>query len=160
MKLIPLTQGLFAQVDDWRFDELNKYKWYAWKPKGNTTHYARRSGNIRGQKVLMHRQIMGLTDPKILVDHADRYGLNCQEYNLRIATHSQNRMNRVHRKEHSSKYRGVTWDTSRNKWIVGIVINRKRFNLGRFSDEILAAKVYNEAAKIHHKEFAILNTFV
>ena len=29
MKLIKLTQGKFAQVDDWRFDELNKFKWYA-----------------------------------------------------------------------------------------------------------------------------------
>ncbi len=33
MKLIPLTQGQFAIVDDEDFESLNRFKWYARKTK-------------------------------------------------------------------------------------------------------------------------------
>lgn len=33
MKQIPLTQGMFALVDDENYPELSKYKWYAQKVK-------------------------------------------------------------------------------------------------------------------------------
>lgn len=49
----------------------------------------------------------------------------------------------------SSKYRGVTWDKSRQKWQVTLKVidnnKKKMVFLGRFDDEILAAKVYDKA---------------
>lgn len=39
---------------------------------------------------MMHRWIMGVTDPEIEVDHRDNDGLNNQRYNLRPCTHLQN----------------------------------------------------------------------
>jgi hypothetical protein len=43
------------------------------------------------------------------------------------------------------------------KWRATIVVNRKRKQIGYFRDEIAAARAYDEAAKKHYKDFAILN---
>ena len=40
--------------------------------------------------VMMHRLILGLTDPEIEADHRDNDGLNNQRYNLRRCTHLEN----------------------------------------------------------------------
>lgn len=90
------------------------------------------------------------------VDHADRNKLNCQRSNLRPATKSQNGMNYV-KPIHSSEYRGVTWDESRQKWKASIRVKGRMTFLGRFDDPIEAAKAYDKAAKRFHGEFALLN---
>jgi hypothetical protein len=38
-----------------------------------------------------------------------------------------------------------------------IIANKTKYRLGRFKTEIEAAKAYDDAAKIHHKQFAHLN---
>jgi len=45
MKMIPLTQGKFAQVSDHRFDYLNQWKWYAMYVKRHDLWYAARAEN-------------------------------------------------------------------------------------------------------------------
>ena len=57
----------------------------------------------------------------------------------------------------SSKYRGVWYNKQTKKWRATIVVNRKRKQIGYFSDEVEAAKAYDEAAKRYHKDFAVLN---
>ena len=42
-----------------------------------------------------------------------------------------------------SKYRGVSWDKSLNKWRVRIMVNGKRISLGVYDDEKEAAKAYD-----------------
>lgn len=42
-----------------------------------------------------------------------------------------------------SKYRGVCWDKSLQKWRVRIMVNGKRISLGVYDDEVEAAKVYD-----------------
>jgi len=69
MKKIPLTQGQFALVDDADFDWLNQWKWTAQKRPTGLWHAARREG--RKRYVYMHRQILGLTEPRIRTDHQD-----------------------------------------------------------------------------------------
>ncbi len=106
MKLILLTQGKYAQVDDKDYEYLMQWKWHY-----NTTSlsgYAMRStGNKKGRP-LMHRIILGITDSSIKIDHADGDGLNNQRYNLRIATLSQNAANRKKVSNKTvSKHKGV-----------------------------------------------------
>jgi hypothetical protein len=153
MKEIVLSGGFVALVDDEDFDNLNKYKWHIQKSK--YVNYARRTEN--GKPVLMHRFIMGVTDPKILVDHRKGDGLNNQRSNLRIATRSQNNTNRLRYKNLTSKYRGVSWSNQNGDWRAQIRLNTKKINLGGFEKEEDAARAYNEAAIKYHGDFAITN---
>lgn len=157
MKEITLTQGKVALVDDSDYEYLNQFNWHALKHR-DTFYAARWIGGRKNKKYFyMHRVILGLTDSKIEGEHADNNGLNCQRYNLRIATRSQNAANIPSRKNSSSKYLGVYWATSRKKWVAAITKNYKSKYLGQFDNEIEAAQKYNEWAKIIHGEFANLN---
>jgi len=106
----------------------------------------------------MHREILNPPD-HLLVDHINRNGLDNRKANLRPATRSQNSMNKpfIKTTPSSSKYRGVSWSKSQKKWNVQIGLNGKHKFIGYFHDEIQAAKAYDRAAKLYHKEFAVLN---
>ena len=56
-----------------------------------------------------------------------------------------------------TKYKGVHWDTERNKWLATIVFNRDHTHLGSFDREIEAARAYDRAAEKYHGQFAALN---
>lgn len=156
MKKIKLTRGKFATVDDDDFKFINQYKWHAHK-HGNT-FYAIRGEWVNGKvkSIRMHREIMK-AKPGEIIDHKDCNGLNNQKSNLRFCTHSENMRNRTSHKNSTSKYLGVYFDKSRNKYRATIYINKKNVCLGRFDDEISAAKAYNHCALIQHGEFARLN---
>lgn len=162
MKQIPLTQGKFAMVDDEDYDELMKHKWYAMK--GYSTYYAVRRLYLGGGRknakyiaVWMHRQILNVEDSKVLVDHEDHNGLNNQRYNIRTCTKAQNQKNKRSEINSTSQYLGVDFQPTRNRWRARIRLDGKDKHLGRFINEEDAARAYDEAAKIHHKEFANLN---
>src|SRR5436853_1717981 len=59
-------------------------------------------------QTFLHRLIMGVNNPKILIDHIDRNTLDNRKSNLRIATTSQNAANSKSRKG-SSIFKGVFW---------------------------------------------------
>lgn len=151
MKKIPLTKGKFALVDDADFEWLNQWKWYAQK-RNNGDTAARRHGR---KIIAMHRFILGITDPKIVVDHKDHNILNNQRYNIRGATISQNNANIRSHKDSTSKYLGVC--LLGKKWFASAQKNRKIYRLGYFDSEIEAAKAYNDKAVELHGEFANLN---
>jgi ABC-2 type transport system ATP-binding protein len=104
----------------------------------------------------MHRVIMNAPKGSI-VDHRDHEGLNNTKQNLRFATRSQNSCNRKRLNYGSSKYRGVCRGNECNKWRAYISFNGQRKYLGYFDNEEDAGKAYDEAAKIYHGEFAVLN---
>ncbi len=159
MKRIKLTQGQYAIVDDADYDWLNRWKWCVTGIEG--AFYAiRNSPKIKGKshQIFMHRIILGLAYKDGQEgDHRDHNTLDNRRDNLRICTHRQNIMNQSLQKNKTSKYKGVCWDNSRKKWMVGIKINGKIKYLGRFEDEKDAAEAYNEAAKEYFGEFAFLN---
>lgn len=160
MKTIPLTRGKVAIIDDEDYEFLMQWKWYARMDLRTGAFYAERnskSANSKRIKISMHRVISGVEDGKLFVDHIDRNTLNNCRYNLRIATRSQNLANRESHKKCTSKYLGVC-RYPHNKWQASIRKDRIRINLGIFKNEIDAALAYNNAAKIHHGEFANLNS--
>lgn len=61
------------------------------------------------------------------------------------------------KKEKSSKYNGVTFDSKNNKWIAKIKINSKEKYLGIFSDELEAANYFNLAVKEYGADVSLLN---
>lgn len=106
------------------------------------------------QMIRMHRLIMGITDPRIQVDHRDNDGLNNRRYNLRVASVHQNSMNTRPRKG-TSKFKGVCFQ--KNKWRATIMHNYKSIGLGSFDSEFEAALAYDKKAKELFGEFARLN---
>ena len=156
MREIELTRGKVALVDDEDYENINRHKWNA--HFNGFSWYARRGENGKQGGILkMHRVIMGVLDPNIKIDHKDGNGLNNQRDNLRIATVSQNGCNKKKTANTSSKYKGVYWDGVTKKWRVQVQLDGDVKRLGRFGDEIEAAKAYNEAAIKLHGEFARLN---
>lgn len=157
-KLIPLTQGLTALVDEADFEELSKHRWSA-KQDRNTWYASRwvRTGKYRGTTITMHQQLMGVRG----VDHRDGNGLNNQRSNLRLVTQQQNSQNsgKCSTKK-SSKYKGVSWKSSHKKWAATISNPRKgtaprsRKHLGYFVEEEAAALAYDNAALELFGEFA------
>jgi hypothetical protein len=95
----------------------------------------------------------------MVADHINGKGYDNRKANLRLATRSQNCMNKpfIKTKSSSSKYRGVSWSKSLKKWHVQIGLHGKRIYIGYFNNEIEAAKAYDKAAKLYHKEFAVTN---
>lgn len=157
MKEIQLTQGKVALVDDSDFDYLNQWKW--WAVKSGNTFYAKRGQYVNGKMstISMHRVILELADSEILADHIDKNGLNNQRNNLRRATKYQNNVNRRPKKNGASKFLGVNWLPSRQRWKAEIRKNGVLIHLGRHKQEKDAALAYNKAAIEIHGEFASLN---
>lgn len=153
MKLIPLTQGKFAQVDDEDYEHLMQWKWHAYKSKRNM--YAGRS--VKNVKVSMHRYLLNLKDFNDVADHKNNDGLDNQRCNLRVATRSQNGANRRSHLNSSSKYLGVSFNKDRKKWKSEIKKKPAVYFLGWFENEIDAAKAYNIKAFELFGDFANLN---
>jgi hypothetical protein len=91
----------------------------------------------------------------LVIDHRNCDGLDNRRSNLRFATHAQNTLNRRKKKNAVSQFRGVWF--YKGKWGSQISSQGKRMFLGRFDNEIDAAKAYDEAARKYHGEFARLN---
>jgi hypothetical protein len=169
MKLIQLTSGEFAQVDDEDFEYLNQFRWYCSIEKTNKYALRRLPISEGGRLVRMHRVILGLRNSKELCDHKDHNGLNNQKSNLRRATPQQNLRNR--RKNNSnttSKYKGVYMVCAKSNyrdkkyeykyWKSTITINNKEINLGLYpfndTGERMAAQAYDNAVRNYYAEFA------
>ena len=83
---------------------------------------------------------------KLVVDHKDNNPLNDRLYNLQVISHRQNVSKE---KRGSSKYTGVFWDKSVDRWKSYISINKKQKYLGSYKIEKEAAQAYiNELNKI------------
>lgn len=152
MRLIPLSHGQFAQVDDCDYEWLMGWKWFAsWDGKGRC-FYAQRSPD----RYSMHRLILGLEKGEVReVDHV-RTGetLNNQRSNLRLATRSQNNANRRIRSDNTSGYKGVSWNDKRKLWYSQIMKDGKAYPLGHFWTPQEAHAVYCRAAAEMFGEFA------
>lgn len=154
MREILLTQGQKALVDDADYERLSKFNWCVFRRKG--TFYAMRGlwlGEGKQRTLLMHRAILGLRSNQ-KVDHVDGNGLNNTRSNLRVATTSENGMNRGKQKNNKSGFKGVCFFARTNKWVAYIRVNRKSRNLGYFFTPEEAHAAYCAAASELHGEFA------
>ena len=145
-------------IDKQDYDKVSKYKWFLfYKKKNKRKSYVKSTVAINGRQVVLHRFLLGITDSKIQVDHINGNPLDNRRSNLRECTITQNNRNKSSHVRSTSKYLGVSFDKSRNKWAVSLCYNRKRVYRGRFNDEKNAALAYNREAKKYFGEFANLN---
>ena len=159
-KTIALSQGKVALVDDQDFGWLNQWKWYCGvsrKPT-RTKYYAVRNTTLNGRRkwTAMHRVITNAAKG-CLVDHANGDGLDNRRANLRICTPAENLLNRRKTLGTSSRYKGVSWNKQKQKWVAYIHRHKDYIHLGSHDSECEAARVYDEAAQREFGPLALLN---
>ncbi len=143
-KLIPLTQGKFAKVDN---EDFGRLKDINWKYSNGYGHH-----NILGR---MHRNIIDVDDSKV-VDHIDGDTLNNRKSNLRVCTQQENIYNQRLRKNNLLKYKGVT-KLSEHKYLARIWKRGVVTRLGIFKCAEEAAEAYDKKALELFGEFSHLN---
>jgi hypothetical protein len=161
VKTVPLTQGYVALVDDDDFEWVSQFKWRALVDRRRNKVYAVRKthGPHSSRKSLyMHREILGVTDPQVKVDHRNGDSLDNRRSNLRKCVNGENNANSVKRPDgRSSKYKGVCWHKRYGMFQASIRVHGKTKYLGMFTDEVQAAQVYDAAARAYFGEFAQFN---
>ncbi len=158
MRLIQLTQGCLTKVDAAFYEWLNAYSWSVHVSKRYVyAQTAIRQPNGKQKTIFMHRMILGLTKKGEIADHINHDGLDNRMANLRKSTYVTNGYNRVKSQGTKNIYKGVFWHKNKMQWLVQIVVNKQQMFLGYYDDPKEGAKVWNEAAKKYHCEFAVLN---
>lgn len=135
-------------VDDADYDELAKHRWIL-SGHGYAVTFlpgvGRRGRGVKGagRYETLHRLLLELQPGDgLVIDHINGDKLDNQRANLHVGTQSENLQNRPYGYGRS-RYRGVGWDESRQKWIASAKLPGMRSSkfLGRFDDEEEAARV-------------------
>ena len=134
-------------IDESDYNNLIKYNWYL-----NDIGYT--IGRINNKLYRMGRYILNYTGNNF-VDHINNNKLDNRKCNLRIVTPAQNAMNKISAKNSTSNYIGVS---KKNKYYsVNITVNGKQINLGKFKNEMDAAKCRDDGTKLYYGEYGNLN---
>lgn len=148
-----LTRGQVAIIDPEDWEMVSRFPWWASRvKKASFPWYALTT--IGRHSIPLHMLLTRFPE----TDHINGNGLDNRRINLRQAQHGLNIANQEKRRPLStSRFKGVGWDKSRDRWMAKIMVNQKNIFLGRFTDEIEAAKAYDVAAIKHFGEFARTN---
>lgn len=153
-----LTKGFVALIDPEFAQAVGLWLWNAHSDRRNwypaRSYHQKIGGQRRVLTVKLHQMILPVPYG-FLVDHQNGNTLDNRRSNLRVATASENAMNRSKAVATSSQYRGVT--RVRNKWQAIITAGGRQTYLGMYSSEAEAAKAYDLAAVRIHGAFAKLN---
>lgn len=151
---VPLTKGYEAIIDAADVDCVSKYSWCCSIHTGKP--YARRSmrrDNGSKSGVFIHQELIGSTSG-LDIDHINGNGLDNRRSNLRLATRSQNMMNRKKQANNTSGHRGVSWQKQKRKWRAIIWASGCKTYLGDFKDIEEAHAAYVSASLRLHGPFS------
>ena len=105
------------------------------------------------EKYILHRFILGVTDPTIEVDHIYHKKYDNRKSQLRLANRSKNSMNKGLRSDNTSGITGVCWNRRNSKWKAYICVNGKQINLGHYTILENAVQVRKDAEKKYFGEY-------
>lgn len=102
----------------------------------------------------LSREVVGLRhrDGK-QADHINGDKLDNRRANLRVATQAQNNQNKPSYRGSTSAHRGVHWDKRSGKWYAKARLNGQAHFLGRYADELEAARAAH-AFRVAHMPYA------
>lgn len=150
MKLIQLSKGKYAKIDDADYDYLNQWKWSLSNKYAVRGEYLGRiNGTDRYKAIFMHKALLH-TD--LQVDHINGDTLDNQRSNLRKATPTQNNQNRSKRQNTKSIYKGV--HPYKNSWRTIVTVNKVPILIGHFPKERWAAMAYDLNASLAFGDFS------
>jgi hypothetical protein len=148
MKTVPLNNSdKVVLVSDDKYDLAMRSNWYL-----------NRTGYPTNGVMEMHVFLFGRAPNGGEWDHKDLDPLNMQNENVRAATRTLNNANK--RKiagRRTSRFKGVCWQKTKNKWQAEIKKDYKKIFLGRYDNEEDAARAYDRAAIECFGEYARLN---
>jgi hypothetical protein len=150
MKMIKLTQGRHAIVDDDVHEELSRFSW--WFGNGG---YAQRTEKRRGEKrnVMMHHHVLPRL-PEFQIDHINGNKLDNRRSNLRYATASENHINKGLIRSNTSGFTGVSWRANRGRWKAYFKKNGRQIYVGQFKTREEAARARDAAVRDAFGEFS------
>lgn len=158
-KWLPLTHGQCALVDAALWGSLVQFTWYAWRSSPESSYYARRThrwmegGKQRTKSIFMHRQILGEPPEGMVADHINGNTLDNRRWNLRFATHAQNRANS--RAKSGTGFLGVR--EAPGGFMGTVIYKAQRFETEVCKSVTLAALLRDELAVEKYGKFARLN---
>lgn len=148
---IHLSNGGSTFVSDQDAD-VSTYSWSGFQVNPGKIYASRR---VNGRTIYLHREL--LKPPVgLYVDHINGDGLDNRRENLRLATGSQNAVNRKPTKALSG-YRGVHRNPRNPKWSACLMVAGRNIRRGSFDDPAEAARLYDKLAVHYFGEFAVLN---
>ena len=100
---------------------------------------------------------MGVSE-NIKVDHINHNTFDNRKSRLRVATTSQNAMNRTKGSNNTSGVTGVVWVKNRNNWKAEIKINDETIYLGSYDKFEDAVKARKEAEDKYFGEWSYDNS--
>ena len=156
MKILELSNGYQATVDDRDYEIVSKFKWTAQVSSRTVYAYRRqRYSNSISEKIYLHRFILGLLNDKSLeVDHVNGSGLDNRRINLRPCIGYENKRNVRIRLNSKSGYKGVGWNKLNKTWDSYIKFHGRKIHIGCFKDKKEAAKAYDKKSNELFGEFS------
>ena len=146
---IPLTRGYEAVVDVDDIPLLDGRHWHAVNAASGLVYAVNKANSV---SIYMHRLLLSAS-PGIMVDHADRNGLNNTRQNLRLATNSQNQFNQGLKASNTSGFKGVSFHKGRQSFTSRIMVDRKHVFLGYHATAEGASMAYAIASSRLHGDF-------
>ncbi len=104
------------------------------------------TGLDTGEIIQMHRLIMGFPE-NMQIDHIYHINHDNRKSELRIATNSQNGMNKDISKNNTSGVKGVNYFKATGKWRARIVVDNKEIHLGYYDNFNVAVRIRKLAEK-------------
>ena len=143
-----LPDGTKFLIDAEDVERVNQHMWHVEKDGYIISE-------IDGHSVRLHRFILGESNPKVLIDHANRNIHDNRKENLRIADCIQNSANHGLFITNKTGYTGVYFSNSSQQYECKVGWQKKRILLGKsINDLVLLGQMYNIAATYLYGEFA------
>ena len=144
---ITTSKGAEIIVDISDYEKVKEYSWCISK----TGYPVARMKD--GRVIKLTRHLLGLDNPKLVVDHINGDVFDNRRVNLRVCTNAQNARNCGLSKNNTSGYPGVRLAPN-GRWIATISPDRKNITLGRFDTKEEAIKARQEGERKYFGEFA------